>query len=44
MYSVVAKFAGDVFHVSPFAFLRSRRGIREITASQYAWRPMGTQD
>jgi hypothetical protein len=41
---VVAKFADDVFHVSPLPFLSARRGIRETTASEYAWRPMGTQD
>jgi len=41
---VVAKFAGDVFHVSPFPSFSFRRGIRETTVSEYAWRPMGTQD
>jgi hypothetical protein len=41
---VVAKFVGDVLHVSPSPSLSFRRVIRETTASQYAWRPMGTQD
>ena len=44
MYTVVGKFAADVFHVLPSRLFRSRRGIRETTASLYAWRPMGTQD
>jgi hypothetical protein len=43
-YNVVAKFVDDVFHVCPLPSFSFRRVIRETTASQYAWRPMGTQD
>jgi hypothetical protein len=36
--------AGDVLHVSPFPFSLFARAIRVATVSEYAWRPMGTQD
>jgi len=41
---VLAKFAGDVFRVSPTFASMSARACLTTTVSHFVWRPMGTQD